>query len=465
MSYYEKVSKKRRRRSYKIDRSKTLYKYNVFNIFVIVLVFIAGLIYFIAFPKSERSEYEKRKLEEFPKYKFGSIFDGSFTNQLSKHIDDAVPFRDKTKDVAAKIMYYFGLHAGGDDTIVIPNDNDNSQAEETLPPLQTRPPEQSSADTTAPQTQTTPATTKKPFVEEGIAENGLYIQKETVRVMEIPGGTKAAMERYAQVLNQYRQYLGDDINIYSLVAPTAFQFYTPDDVLDKYGNQKDKMEYIKSKLDRSIKFIDVIPALEPHTSEYIYARTDFHWMPLGAYYAAEEFAKVADVPFTDISKYTPKKIEDFVGAFLTYVPASYKAVLTENPDTYTYYEAPNMALTTTEFYTQSFVLDHVGDFLVPAKGANAYSTSLGGDEWVVKIKTNVKNGRKLLMIKDSYGNSIAPFLSSSFEEIYVVDYRYFELNIIDFIKQQEITDLMFGTGLWGAITTSKIDAINALTLK
>ena len=167
------------------------------------------------------------------------------------------------------------------------------------------------------------------------------------------------MERYAQVLNQYRQYLGDDINIYSLVAPTAFQFYTPDDVLDKYGNQKDKMEYIKSKLDSSIKFIDVIPALEPHTSEYIYARTDFHWMPLGAYYAAEEFAKVADVPFTDISKYTPKKIEDFVGAFLNSVPASYKAVLTENPDTYTYYEAPNMALTTTEFYTQSFVLKHV----------------------------------------------------------------------------------------------------------
>ena len=69
------------------------------------------------------------------------------------------------------------------------------------------------------------------------------------------------------------------------------------------------------------------------------------------------------------------------------------------------------------------------------------------------------------MIKDSYGNSIAPFLSSSFEEIYVVDYRKFELNIIDFIKQQEITGLMFGTGLWGAITTSKIDAINALTLK
>ena len=225
------------------------------------------------------------------------------------------------------------------------------------------------------------------------------------------------------------------------------------------------MEYIKSKLDSSIKFIDVIPALEPHTSEYIYARTDFHWMPLGAYYAAEEFAKVADVPFTDISKYTPKKIEDFVGAFLNYVPASYNAVLTENPDTYTYYEAPNMALTTTEFYTQSFVLKHVGEFLVPAKGANAYSTSLGGDEWVVKIKTNVKNGRKLLMIKDSYGNSIAPFLSSSFEEIYVVDYRKFELNIIDFIKQQEITDLMFGTGLWGAITTSNIDAINALTLK
>lgn len=467
MSYYRNNRRNTHHKSYRNSSRKRLHNYNVFNILVLAMVFIAGFIYFIVFPKSEVSEYEKRELEKFPKYQFGSILNGSFTRQLSKHIDDAVPFRDKTKDLAANILYFSGLHAG-DDTMIIPPVVDNNQSEsgETLPPIETRAPKTSAPDgsETSPTT-TKPEVTKPTFKEEGVAEGGIYIQKETVRVMELPGGTRTALERYASVVNLYKEYLGNDVNVYSLVAPTASEFYLPEDDLKKYGSQKDKMQIVKEKLSNSVKFIDVISALEPHTNEYIYARTDFHWMPLGGYYAAQEFAKVADVPFTDISQYTPKVIEDFLGAFRNYVPNSYMAVLTKNPDTFTYYEPPNMAKTTTEFYDQRYNFVKEGKFLVPSTGSNAYNTLIGGDGYVVKIKTNVKNGRHLLIVKDSYGNALAPFLTDSFETIHVVDYRYFELNVIDFAQEQKITDLVIGTGLWGATTPSKIDAINQLTLQ
>lgn len=467
MGYYK---TKRRRASYKKYRSgsrRRLHAYNVINILVLGMVFIAGFIYFTVFPKSDVSEYEKRKLEEFPQYKFGSILDGSFTKQLSKHIDDAVPFRDRTKDLAANILYFSGFHFGDNDIIIPPTiDNDQSGSDETLPPIETRPPKTSAPNgvETSPKTSQT-VTTKPVFKEEGVAEGAIYIQKETVRVMEIPSGSRNSLERYASVVNLYKQYLGEDVNVYSMIAPTSAQFYMPEEDVNLYGNQKNMMNIVKETLDDSIKMVDAISALEPHTSEYIYARTDFHWMPLGGYYAAQEFAKVADVPFTDISKYTPKVIENFLGAFRNYVPKNYMAVLTKNPDTFTYYEPPNMLQTSTEFYSQSYEYIKKGEILVPTTGSNAYNTLIGGDYHVVKINTNVKNDRHLLIVKDSYGNALVPFLTDSFETIHVVDYRYFELNVIDFAQEQGITDLLIGTGLWGATNVNRIDEINHLTLQ
>ena len=39
--------------------------------------------------------------------------------------------------------------------------------------------------------------------------------------------------------------------------------------------------------------VDICPVLKQHTEENIYCRTDHHWQPLGAYYAAKTFAEAA----------------------------------------------------------------------------------------------------------------------------------------------------------------------------
>ena len=82
---------------------------------------------------------------------------------------------------------------------------------------------------------------------------------------------------------------------------------------------------------------------------------------------------------------------------------------------------------------------------------NAYMTFMAGDQQVVRVKTNVKNGRKLAIVKDSYGNSIPGYLFSSYEEIYVIDMRYFDLNLVNFVKEQEITDLLFTMVAYSAL--------------
>ena len=74
---------------------------------------------------------------------------------------------------------------------------------------------------------------------------------------------------------------------------------------------------------------------------------------------------------------------------------------------------------------------------------DSYSMFMGGDRKIVKVTTDVNNGRKLVVFKDSYGNAEIPFYMNSFEEIYVCDIRYFDINAVEFIKEQGVTDLLF----------------------
>ena len=70
-----------------------------------------------------------------------------------------------------------------------------------------------------------------------------------------------------------------------------------------------------------------------------------------------------------------------------------------------------------------------------------YSVYLGGNRGVdVVINRDVTNGRKLLVLKDSYANSMVPYLTSNFSEIHLIDLRYYNFNVYDYIREHGITD-------------------------
>ena len=86
----------------------------------------------------------------------------------------------------------------------------------------------------------------------------------------------------------------------------------------------------------------------------------------------------------------------------------------------------------------------------------AYCTFMGGDAKVVKVSTDTGNGRKLAIFKDSFGNALPPFLMGSFEEIYVIDMRYFTHNVIDFLTENGVTDVLFANNAFHAATASTV---------
>lgn len=102
-----------------------------------------------------------------------------------------------------------------------------------------------------------------------------------------------------------------------MVVPTAGAYYLPEGYEKYNASHRDSINSIANKLVNVIN-VDGYAALEAHTNEYIYTRTDHHWEPLGAYYAAKAFCEMAQVPVKELSTYKTETIEGFVGTMYAF---------------------------------------------------------------------------------------------------------------------------------------------------
>lgn len=281
-----------------------------------------------------------------------------------------------------------------------------------------------------------------PTDNQGGEMSGSVLVLDDGRAIDLYGGGYERGQNYAETLNQLKQMVGDGVNVFSLVAPTAVSFYLPDDLAYMSGSEWDNIDYLNGFFDGVIP-VDAYSALAQHVGEDIYFRTDHHWQPLGAYYAAEEFAKTAQVPFVPLSDYETVTMEGYVGTMYGY--SGDNPLVKNNPDTFTYYKPKNEYTVT--YYTQSLENPYeAGMFLKTIDNLAVvqwYLVFFGGDGEVAHIHTDVGNGRKLVIVKDSYGNAFAPCLANSFEDIWVVDMRGFEKSISQLVKDEGLTDVLF----------------------
>lgn len=73
---------------------------------------------------------------------------------------------------------------------------------------------------------------------------------EDYRAVEPFGGSYENGQLFARYLNRYRHFLGDDINIYNMIIPTAAAYYMPEKYESQYGGkQLDKIDYVYEWLD------------------------------------------------------------------------------------------------------------------------------------------------------------------------------------------------------------------------
>jgi len=443
----------------KKDRKQIEKSIQTINVIVIALIFAAISLFLLIGKRPTVSKTENRELARFPSFSSKSFFDGEYTANIANYYNDTVPFRSTFKDMTSSLRASMGIELDG--IIIYGNVNggkkdakkDTLSAEKT----ETTPPPKQTTDETTPTVtdvttgitesspvpvETVPVEDEIDDIEEGILSGGILVYRN--RGIPVYYGSFAAGQNYASFVNAYKADLGESVNVYSLVAPTAQSFYMPKKYAEKYGSEKDNLENIRQFLNGVIE-VDAYNALLPHKKENIYSRTDHHWAPLGAFYAAQEFAKKANVPFADLSTYEKVIEPGYVGTLYGW---SQVAALKDNPEDFIYYKPSNQYTTT--YYDPNFNFDHKGPLLIKAYGSSLYCTFMGSDEFIVHVNTDVKNGRTLAIVKDSYGNALVPCLTGSFENIYVIDMRYFNLNAINFMREHGVTDVLFAMNTFSA---------------
>ncbi len=249
---------------------------------------------------------------------------------------------------------------------------------------------------------------------------------------------------WASIINKFAEKY-PEISVNALLVPKNCAFNPPAGYTDPYDRTKAHIEATYAMLNEGIKAADAFGVMSEHRDEYMFYRTDHHWTSLGAYYASVAFCNANEIVPYALDTYETVIKTDFLGTLYNF--AGGPACLKENLD-YTVGHYP-----------------HIGYTMVAGNTGNWYNTSainynyktyagmfINGDNPLTVITTENKNGRTLMIFKESYGNAFVPFMIDYFEQIVVVDIRENTKGTGALIDQYGVTDVLFINNAQAAIT-------------
>lgn len=375
-----------------------------------------GMIFFVILEKKKISDLEKRKLAYFPEFTWSGLFSGTLMHQYQKYIDDHFPFRSSFVDLAFFLNEKKGIKNKENTKLV--NTNNSKKVDEKKIDLNKA------------------ARDVNYLVNaESSSSHGLLIIEG--RAFQVFGGNRNSVKAYVDVVNEYRKILTNNVRVFNCIVPTGSSFV----FVKEYDYLREKeFKNIDDAYSMSTSGVINVPAKESlvqHQDEYIYFASDHHWTGLGAYYAYTAFCSAAGLKATPLSRMTKKTKRNFLG---TLYNLTKDESIKKRGDSVEYFIPP--------------VSTDVKIFAEYASGGNSYGVFLGGDLPHLKIKTSVKNGKSVLIIKNSFGNPFSTFLVNNYETVHVVDYRYFNKGLLGLIKNEGIDDVIFFHNVFSANTLS-----------
>ncbi len=261
----------------------------------------------------------------------------------------------------------------------------------------------------------------------------------------------AAAEVYAGLVNKVAQSLKGETKVYDLAIPTAVGVVLPDDIAQKLpsnSNQAEALETLFAKMSDDVITVNCFSNLMAHRDEYLYFHTDYHWNGRGAYYAYESLCKAMGKEPIALEERTEKKFDGFLGV-LYWQNSGEDPILKENPDTVHAYcpksENATMKYTDQDGNTYDWeIISDVSDWAASTK----YSAFAGADNpYAVFTNPDVTDGSVCVVVKESYGNALLPYLVDHYSTIYEIDYRYWDGDLVSFAKEKKADDLIFANNL------------------
>lgn len=347
--------------------------------FLLSLLVLALSIGFLASEKQGFSENENRYLEPFPALKWETIKSGEFTEGLNSYLCDHFPFRG----------FFVGLKTGAEIAVG-----------------------------------------KKEINQVYLCEDGYLIEE-----YKKPENTEQ-ISRILQAFSQKEELKQAELHL--MLVPTAIYAYQ--DKLPRFSSARNQMDTANQIYQLSnIPAIDCSQDLLAHKAEaLLYYRTDHHWTTYGAYIGYLAFCR--EKGFTPVALETLEAetaADDFCGTIYSKVKD-----YGQKGDSIVIYRNPADKLTV--FYEDTKETSDSLYNLEYAKKKDKYSLFLNNLHPLVEITNETaESDRELVLIKDSYANSVLPFLTRHFKKIYVFDTRYYKLGPSGFIKNHgSVTDVL-----------------------
>ncbi|KGN00895.1 hypothetical protein Z969_09245 [Clostridium novyi A str. 4570] len=409
-------------------------KVHKFFLSILMIVFIMGMFFINSISKDKKfSEAENRVLQNKPTYSFEKLKSGKFTQEYEKYITDQFAFRN----------FWVGIKSSSDKLL---GKKDN---------------------------------------------NGVYLGANGYLLEKPAKVDNDLLEDNIESINEFAKR-NSNCKVNFLLAPNSVNILKSK--LPKYATPEDEKKIIddvKENLDpKNVKFVDVYDDLNMHNKEYIYYKTDHHWTTLGAYYAYKKLGDTLAYKPLELNDFNIQKVTDsFYGTF--YSKGNYREI---EPDSIQIFKPKKELKYKVKYFDDEKNTDTLYE-MENLKKKDKYSVFLGGNHDLVVINTDLKDEnenkkqyivkknnkrnkkkrnikkvknvkytkaketKKLLIIKDSYAHSLVPFLTNHYDEIHMVDLRYFNDNIDEYIKKNNIKNILI---IYNGLSFSREQTVSKL---
>lgn len=223
--------------------------------------------------------------------------------------------------------------------------------------------------------------------------------------------------KYMNAINVREKYLAispDKGEIYRDKLPYGAEFSDEKKVLERY----------KDAIDA--KYIDIYKVLEENKDEYIFYKSDHHWR-CGALLAYQKIAEAMDLKEEkNIEKITCPNFRGSLDSKSSYYNSAVDEILFYLPKNYNKIKVIADG--------KEIKILNKDEF----KNKDKYKALFSGNYGLVEIYGNSQKEKSLLIIKDSFANSVASLFANEFKNIYMVDRRFFNGDVNKLIKEKNI---------------------------
>ena len=266
--------------------------------------------------------------------------------------------------------------------------------------------------------------------------NDVYIGKKHFLFEKPAELNEARLKKTTDAMNNLRAN-NQRINTYIAIAPNSTEIvkdYLPSNA--PVTNQTEQINKIYQSLSGYTPIDLCGPLKKAQDPQELYYKTDHHWTSKAVDIAYAEIARGMGL---DPAAY-PYQNLPVTGSFQGTLSSS--AGIFSAKDTISIPTSPSDVMYRVTYVEEERVTTSVFD-QQKLNTKSKYEVFFGGNYPEVVIESSAPNEKVLMVVKDSYANSLIPLLIPHYKKIIVIDPRYYNGNIQDIIDTESVTDMLW----------------------